>query len=106
MICDWNTLRFCFGRRLLYAVAGSRFDRITIYGIVQIPPRELHRPFHDAASRYVITTGTPPGVGLGRKPPLYLKPGDVMTLSVSGLGEQHQEVRAFSEGFWNSYPSA
>jgi 2,4-didehydro-3-deoxy-L-rhamnonate hydrolase len=41
----------------------------------------------------VITTGTPPGVGMGRKPPVYLKPGDVVTLGISGLGEQRQEVR-------------
>jgi 2-keto-4-pentenoate hydratase/2-oxohepta-3-ene-1,7-dioic acid hydratase in catechol pathway len=43
----------------------------------------------------VITTGTPPGVGLGMKPPLYLKKGDVMTLGIQGLGEQRQEVIAF-----------
>ncbi|PZQ68627.1 MAG: 2-hydroxyhepta-2,4-diene-1,7-dioate isomerase [Variovorax paradoxus] len=43
----------------------------------------------------VITTGTPPGVGLGMKPPLYLKKGDVMTLGIEGLGEQHQAVVAF-----------
>ncbi len=43
----------------------------------------------------VITTGTPPGVGLGMKPPLYLKKGDVMTLGIDGLGEQHQAVVAF-----------
>ena len=42
----------------------------------------------------IITTGTPPGVGLGRKPPVYLKPGDVVTLGISGLGEQRQEVIA------------
>ncbi|MCB2042603.1 MAG: fumarylacetoacetate hydrolase family protein, partial [Rhodoferax sp.] len=36
----------------------------------------------------VITTGTPPGVGLGMKPPVYLKKGDVMTLGIEGLGEQ------------------
>ena len=40
----------------------------------------------------VITTGTPPGVGLGMKPPLYLKKGDVMTLGIEGLGEQRQQV--------------
>jgi 2,4-diketo-3-deoxy-L-fuconate hydrolase len=40
----------------------------------------------------VITTGTPPGVGLGMKPPLYLKKGDVMTLGIEGLGEQRQMV--------------
>ena len=43
----------------------------------------------------VITTGTPPGVGLGMKPPLYLKKGDVMTLGIQSLGEQRQEVIAF-----------
>ncbi len=42
----------------------------------------------------VITTGTPPGVGHGRKPPAYLNPGDVVTLSVEGLGQQRQEVVA------------
>jgi 2-keto-4-pentenoate hydratase/2-oxohepta-3-ene-1,7-dioic acid hydratase in catechol pathway len=42
----------------------------------------------------IIVTGTPPGVGMGRKPPRYLKPGDVVTLGVAGLGEQRQRVRA------------
>jgi 2-keto-4-pentenoate hydratase/2-oxohepta-3-ene-1,7-dioic acid hydratase in catechol pathway len=42
----------------------------------------------------IIATGTPPGVGMGRKPPRYLKPGDVVTLGVAGLGEQRQRVRA------------
>lgn len=42
----------------------------------------------------VISTGTPPGVGLGQKPPKYLKPGDVMELSISGLGSQRQVCRA------------
>lgn len=42
----------------------------------------------------VITTGTPPGVGMGQKPPLYLKPGDQMRLGVTGLGEQRQRVVA------------
>lgn len=42
----------------------------------------------------VIATGTPPGVGMGMKPPVYLKPGDVMELSVAGLGVQRQRVRA------------
>ena len=43
----------------------------------------------------VITTGTPPGVGLGMKPPLFLKKGDVMTLGIDGLGEQCQQVVGF-----------
>jgi len=41
----------------------------------------------------IIATGTPPGVGLGIKPnPVFLKPGDVMTLTIQGLGEQRQKV--------------
>ncbi len=44
----------------------------------------------------VIITGTPPGVGLGMKPPLYLQPGDVVTLGIEGLGEQRQKVVAFA----------
>ena len=44
----------------------------------------------------IITTGTPPGVGMGMKPePLFLKKGDVMTLGIEGLGEQRQDVVAF-----------
>ena len=43
----------------------------------------------------VITTGTPPGVGMGMKPPLFLKKGDVMTLGIEGLGEQRQVVVPF-----------
>ncbi len=43
----------------------------------------------------VITTGTPPGVGMGMKPPLYLKKGDVITLGIEGLGEQRQLVVPF-----------
>jgi 2-keto-4-pentenoate hydratase/2-oxohepta-3-ene-1,7-dioic acid hydratase in catechol pathway len=40
----------------------------------------------------VISTGTPPGVGLGQKPPLYLNAGDVMHLGIENLGEQKQKV--------------
>ena len=40
----------------------------------------------------LINTGTPPGVGLGMKPPVYLAEGDVMTLGVQGLGTQRQRV--------------
>ena len=42
----------------------------------------------------VITTGTPPGVGLGMKPPQFLKAGDEMRLGIEGLGEQRQKVGA------------
>jgi len=45
----------------------------------------------------IICTGTPPGVGLGIKPtPIFLKPGDVMSLSIQGLGEQRQRIVAYS----------
>ena len=42
----------------------------------------------------VISTGTPPGVGLGMKPPRYLKPGEVVELGIEGLGSQRQDVVA------------
>ena len=42
----------------------------------------------------IISTGTPPGVGMGMKPPQYLKAGDVVTLGIEGLGEQRQDVIA------------
>jgi 2,4-diketo-3-deoxy-L-fuconate hydrolase len=44
----------------------------------------------------IITTGTPPGVGMGMKPPCFLKRGDELSLGIEGLGEQHQKVVAFS----------
>jgi 2,4-diketo-3-deoxy-L-fuconate hydrolase len=44
----------------------------------------------------VISSGTPGGVGLGRKPPVFLKPGDLMRLWIDGLGEQRLEVIPFS----------
>ena len=42
----------------------------------------------------IITTGTPPGVGHGKKPPVYLRDGNVVRLGVEGLGEQRQVVKA------------
>jgi 2-keto-4-pentenoate hydratase/2-oxohepta-3-ene-1,7-dioic acid hydratase in catechol pathway len=43
----------------------------------------------------VISTGTPPGVGMGMKPaPVYLRDGDVIDLWIEGLGRQRQRVRA------------
>jgi len=46
----------------------------------------------------VITTGTPAGVGLGRSPPRYLMPGDIVELGIEGLGSQRQIVRASMSG--------
>ena len=45
----------------------------------------------------VITTGTPPGVGMGMKPPRYLKAGDTVALGIDGLGQQAQRVVAWSK---------
>jgi len=45
----------------------------------------------------VITTGTPPGVGMGMKPQRFLKTGDVVSLGIEGLGEQRQQVIAFEQ---------
>jgi len=44
----------------------------------------------------IISTGTPPGVGMGMKPPRYLKAGDVVELGIEGLGTQRQNVKADS----------
>ena len=43
----------------------------------------------------VISTGTPPGVGLGQKPPVFLRPNDRIRLGIDGLGEQSQRVTAW-----------
>lgn len=45
----------------------------------------------------IISTGTPPGVGLGQKPPVYLQPDNVITLGIDGLGQQQQLVVPFTE---------
>jgi len=42
----------------------------------------------------LINTGTPPGVGMGMKPPVFLQPDDEMTLGINGLGAQRQRVLA------------
>jgi len=44
----------------------------------------------------IIPTGTPPGVGLGLKPPVFLKSGDEMHLGIQGLGEQRQKVIGYT----------
>ncbi|NWM24743.1 fumarylacetoacetate hydrolase family protein, partial [Escherichia coli] len=40
----------------------------------------------------IVTTGTPPGVGLGQTPNVWLDKGDTVSLGIAGLGEQHQHV--------------
>ena len=45
----------------------------------------------------IISTGTPAGVGLGQKPPFYLKPGDEVELGIEGLGSSKQMVKAYNQ---------
>ncbi len=45
----------------------------------------------------IIATGTPPGVGFGQKPPVYLRPGNQITLGIEGLGEQRQQVVSYAQ---------
>jgi 2,4-diketo-3-deoxy-L-fuconate hydrolase len=77
-------------------VNGHRYQdgntRTMIFGVAQLV---------SYISRYmtllpgdVISTGTPSGVGLGLKPPVYLRPGDTIELGIDGLGTQRQHVRA------------
>ena len=75
-------------------VNGHRYQngntRTMIYG-VRFLVSYLSR-FKSLHPGELISTGTPPGVGLGLDPPNYLKPGNIVTLGVDGLGEQRQEV--------------
>ena len=64
-----------------------------IFGIDEIVSYVSH--FMTLMPGDVIATGTPSGVGLGMKPPQFLKPEDRMRLSVEGLGEQNQRVVAY-----------
>jgi 2-keto-4-pentenoate hydratase/2-oxohepta-3-ene-1,7-dioic acid hydratase in catechol pathway len=66
-----------------------------IFGIAHIVSYISH--FMTLMPGDVIPTGTPAGVGLGMKPPLFLKAGDTMRLGISGLGEQQQKVVGFHE---------
>ncbi|MDO9425955.1 MAG: fumarylacetoacetate hydrolase family protein [Methylobacterium sp.] len=66
-----------------------------IFGVAQIVAYLSH--FMMLMPGDVITTGTPPGVGMGAKPPRFLKNGDVITLGIDGLGTQRQEVVAFDD---------
>jgi len=65
--------------------------RTMIFGVAHLVSYISH--FMTLAPGDVIATGTPPGVGMGMKPPRYLRPGDAMALGIDGLGEQRQRVR-------------
>ncbi|MXQ12519.1 fumarylacetoacetate hydrolase family protein [Microvirga makkahensis] len=69
--------------------------RTMIFNVAQIVSYVSHFMMLEPGD--VITTGTPPGVGMGMKPPRYLKAGDVMSLGIEGLGEQRQRLVAFED---------
>ena len=80
-------------------VDGHRYQngstRTMIFGVAKIV--SYVSQFMSLQPGDVITTGTPPGVGMGIKPePVWLKPGNVMHLGIEGLGEQRQNVRPYS----------
>jgi len=83
--------------RLWLEVDGRRFqDGNTTHMIFQVP--RLISYLSGMMSLHpgdVISTGTPAGVGLGQKPPVYLRPGNVVRLGIDGLGEQRQLVRDY-----------
>lgn len=75
-------------------VDGHRYQngntRTMIFGIAHLV--SYISQFMSLQSGDVISTGTPPGVGLGQKPPVYLKPGQVMRVGIGGLGIQEQRT--------------
>jgi 2-keto-4-pentenoate hydratase/2-oxohepta-3-ene-1,7-dioic acid hydratase in catechol pathway len=77
-------------------VDGKRYQngttRTMIFGIAHLVSYVSH--FMSLQSGDVIPTGTPPGVGFGQKPPVYLRPGQIMKLGIAGLGEQQQRTVA------------
>jgi 2-keto-4-pentenoate hydratase/2-oxohepta-3-ene-1,7-dioic acid hydratase in catechol pathway len=85
---EWNTLGMWLD------VDGHRYQdgstRTMVFGVPYLVSY-LSR-FMSLQSGDVITTGTPPGVGHGKKPPVYLRAGNEMRLGVDGLGEQRQKV--------------
>jgi 2-keto-4-pentenoate hydratase/2-oxohepta-3-ene-1,7-dioic acid hydratase in catechol pathway len=68
--------------------------RTMIFGVAQLV--SYVSQFMTLLPGDIITTGTPPGVGMGKKPQRYLKAGDRMALGIAGLGEQRQRVVAWS----------
>ena len=85
---DWDNLGMWLD------VDGKRYQdgstRTMVFGVPHLVSY-LSR-FMSLQSGDVITTGTPPGVGHGKKPPVYLRAGNEMRLGVEGLGEQRQKV--------------
>ena len=78
-------------------VDGHRYQngssKTMIFGIAKLISYVSH--FMSLQPGDVISTGTPPGVGMGCKPQVFLKPGNVVRLGIEGLGEQRQDVVAY-----------
>lgn len=75
-------------------VNGKLFQKGSTSHMVFGPAFLIHylSQFMSLQSGDIISTGTPPGVGLGQKPPIYLDAGDVMELGIEGMGVQKQRV--------------
>ncbi len=82
--------------RLWLEVDGHRYQngstKTMVFGVKQLVSYVSR--FMSLQPGDIISTGTPPGVGMGQKPPVYLRAGDVVRLGVEGLGEQQQTVVA------------
>jgi 2-keto-4-pentenoate hydratase/2-oxohepta-3-ene-1,7-dioic acid hydratase in catechol pathway len=78
-------------------VNGKRMQRGNTRTLIFAVPFLVHylSQFMSLQPGDVISTGTPSGVGLGMKPPVYLQEGDEIRLGISGLGEQRQQVRRY-----------
>jgi len=80
--------------KMYLEVNGTRYQdgntKTMVYGVAHLV--SYVSQFMSLQPGDVISTGTPPGVGLGMNPPVYLKPGDKMKLGIQGLGEQNQNV--------------
>ena len=80
-------------------VDGHRYQngstRTMVYGVAHLV--SYISQFMSLQPGDIISTGTPPGVGMGQKPQVYLKPGQTMRLGVDGLGEQCQTTRAWND---------
>lgn len=89
---DFNTLG------LWLSVDGKRYqDGNTSTMVYKVPHLISYcSQFMSLQAGDVISTGTPPGVGMGQKPPTYLKGGETVTLGIDGLGVQTQKVRTSS----------
>ncbi len=82
--------------RIWLEVDGHRYqDSSTAQMVFRVPQLIAYLSrFMSLQAGDVISTGTPPGVGLGLRPPVYLRPGQTMRLGIDGLGEQNQRTVA------------